>query len=53
MTNGMIISPPSTFLTYVVISQFYLQMVYIYIYRILFDMQKLAQHTISFWLEAV
>jgi hypothetical protein len=52
MTNGMIlISPSSTSLTYVVIFQLHLHMVYIY--RSLFDMQELARKTISFWFEAV
>jgi hypothetical protein len=52
MTNGMIsISPLSTFLTYIVIFQLHLHMVYIY--RSLFDMQELARLTISFWFEAV
>jgi hypothetical protein len=52
MTNGMIsIYPSSTFLTYVVIFQLHLHMVYIY--RSLFDMQELAQHTISFWFKAL
>jgi hypothetical protein len=47
LTNGMIsISSSSTSLTYVVIFQLHLHMVYIY--RNVFDMQELARHTISF-----
>jgi hypothetical protein len=52
MTNGMIpISPSSTFLTYVVIFQLHLHMVYIY--GSLFYMQELVRHTIIFWFETV
>jgi hypothetical protein len=52
MTNGTIsISPSSTSLTYVVISQPHLRMVCTY--RSLFVMQELARHTISFYFEAV
>jgi hypothetical protein len=47
MTNAMIsISLSSTPLTYVVIFQLHLHIVYIY--RSLFDMQELARNTISF-----
>jgi hypothetical protein len=52
MTNGIIsISPSSTSLTYVILFQLHLHMVYLY--RNLFDMQELAQHTISFQFEAI
>jgi hypothetical protein len=50
MTNGMIsISPSSTSLTYLVIFQLHLHIVYIYCS--LFDIQELARHTISFFIQ--
>jgi hypothetical protein len=52
MTKGMIsISPSLTSLTYVVIFQLHLCMMYIH--RSLFDMLELVRHTISFQFEAV